>query len=177
MGSNLRRCEEQQSCRPQGPMPSRSLVVSRGSDLAHLDPGVELAGQVAHEIAEVHPLLGVEEHGNAAARGLDLHVHDLHGEGAPARQPLAGLHPLDLPGPPLAPLRHLARGGPTDHPAIGPVALERRHRPLGSPHLPHRAAAARLHHHEVADLQRDVGGQVILGGQRLAQPYAYQISG
>src|SRR5712664_1838282 len=29
IGSNLRRCDEQQSWRPQGPMPSSSLVVSR----------------------------------------------------------------------------------------------------------------------------------------------------
>ena len=29
IGSNFRRCEEQQSCRPQGPMPSITLVVSR----------------------------------------------------------------------------------------------------------------------------------------------------
>ena len=56
------------------------------ADLLHLDARVELVGEIAHEVAEVHPLLGVERHGDAPARRLDGHVHDLDLEAAAPRR-------------------------------------------------------------------------------------------
>src|SRR5215471_4437790 len=100
------------------------------SDLAHLDAGVELMGEVADEIAEVHALLRAEEHGDAAMARIDLHVHDLEPEPAAARAPPAGLGVAQLALAAVVPLRGLGLGRPSDHLAIEPAALELREGPL-----------------------------------------------
>ena len=82
-------------------MPSSSLRGVAGADLAHLDAGAELAGEVPHQVAEVDALLGVEVHGARRARG-HLDVDDLHHQTPAARDPLAG---LDRPLLALAPFR------------------------------------------------------------------------
>ncbi len=58
------------------------------ADLAQLDPGLELPGQLADQVAEVHPLLGREVDRELLAVPLPLGVADLHRE-------VVGAHPLD----------------------------------------------------------------------------------
>src|SRR5213596_1885368 len=89
IGSKRRRYDEQQSWRPHGPMPSMSLVVSRAPTW-RIDPRVELARDVADQLAEVDAVLGVEVDGDTARRRLHLDVHHLHREPSSARQLLAG---------------------------------------------------------------------------------------
>src|SRR5215469_16460930 len=122
-------------------------------DLAHLDAGVELVGEVADEIAEVHALLRAEEHGDAAMAWIDLHVHDLEPEPAPPRAAPAALGMAQLALAPVVPFRDLGLGRPSDHLAIEPAALELREEPLGPAHLAHRRPLARLDDDEVADVQ------------------------
>src|SRR6266508_3079825 len=47
------------------------------ANLAHLDPRVELVGEVADEVAEVDAVLGVEVHGHPALGAVQLDVHHL----------------------------------------------------------------------------------------------------
>src|SRR5207244_3107370 len=77
------------------------------ADLAHLDPRVELAREVADQLAKVDALVGVEIDGHAARRGLHLDVHDLELEPAPARHLLAGADRARLALAALAVLAHL----------------------------------------------------------------------
>src|SRR5262252_9307394 len=123
------------------------------SDLSHLDAGVELVGEVADEIAEVHALLRAEEHGDAAMTRIDLHVHDLEPEPAPPRAAPAALGMAQLALAPVVPFRDLGLGRPSDYLAIEPAALELREEPLGPAHLAHRRPLARLDDDEVADVQ------------------------
>src|SRR2546430_11404315 len=53
-------------------------------------PRVELARDVADQLAEVDAVLGVEVDGDTARRRLHLDVHHLHREPSSARQLLAG---------------------------------------------------------------------------------------
>src|SRR5215813_4374507 len=144
-------------------------------DLPHLDAGVELVGEVADEIAEVHALLRAEEHGDPAMARIDLHVHDLEPEPAAARAPPAGLGVTQLALAALVPLCGLGLGGAADQLAIEPPALELGQRPLGPPHLPDRGALSRLHHDEIADVQLLHVRLVVLGLQRLAQSHSDQV--
>src|SRR3989338_2087629 len=124
IGSKRRRGDEQQSWRPHGAMPSMTLVGSRApgwgislrgggarGDLAHLDPRVELAREVAHELAEVHALLGVERDHHPAHVGGHLDVHDLHREPAAPRQLLGHRDRALLALAALAPVPGLRRRG------------------------------------------------------------------
>src|SRR5882724_1506613 len=148
-----------------------------GADLLHLDPRVELVGEVAHEVAEVHPLLGVERHRDAAARRLDGHVHDLDLEPSAPRQALAGLRSAYLALAPLPPLLGFLGRGRPDHATIEPVLLELGQRTPGASHLAHGGAPARLHHAEVAHVELEVGEEIVLGHQGLAEPDADQVGG
>src|SRR5215471_2785408 len=122
-------------------------------DLSHLDAGMELVGEVADEIAEVHALLRAEEHGDAAMTRIDLHVHDLEPEPAPPRAAPAALGMAQLALAPVVPFRDLGLGRPSNYLAIEPATLELREEPLGPAHLAHRRPLARLDDDEVADVQ------------------------
>src|SRR4030095_580479 len=82
------------------------------ADLLHLDARVELVGEVPHEIAEVHPVLRVERHRDAAAAHLHGHVHDLDAQAPVVGEALARLHAAQLTLPPPAPVLRLAAAGP-----------------------------------------------------------------
>ena len=86
-----------------------------------------------------------------------------------ARLVLAGDDGALLTLPALAPLVAFCLGRRTLDALKRAVALEVRQRPPGTPHLTHRLAALRAHHHEVADVQLEIlGGQVVLGLGHLA---------
>ena len=48
------------------------------ADLPQLDPGPEHAGQVLHQLTEVHPALGGEKEDDLVALKVALHAHQLH---------------------------------------------------------------------------------------------------
>jgi hypothetical protein len=136
---------------------------------------VELVGEVPHEIAEVHALLGAEEDGDPSMTRVDLHVDDLELEPAAPRAPAAGLGVPELALAAIAPLRRLRLGGSPLHRAIEPPPLEFRQGTLGPPHLAHHGALPGLDDHEVADVQVFHGRLVVLRLQRLAEAHADQI--
>src|SRR5215470_3482086 len=145
------------------------------SDLSHLDAGMELVGEVADEIAEVHALLRAEEHGDAAMTRIDLHVHDLEPEPAPPRAAPAALGMAQLALAPVVPFRDLGLGRPSNCLAIEPATLELREEPLGPAHLAHRRPLARLDDDEVADVQIFHVRLVVLGLQGLAHAQADEV--
>ncbi len=95
---------EQQYSRPQRPTPAEPRRLVAHADLAQLDPGAEGRRQVAHQLAEVDPLLGGEVDGELVAVPLPLGVADLH-------QQAVGPHPLDAPSGGRPPPSGAARRG------------------------------------------------------------------
>ena len=61
-----------------------------GADLPHLDARAELAGEIAHEVAEVDAVLGVEVHGHPPLGPVQLDVDHLQRHLPAAGQPLGG---------------------------------------------------------------------------------------
>ena len=56
----------------------QALGLVADADLAQLDPGAELRGQVLHQLAEVHPLLGREVERHAVPVELAFHIRQVH---------------------------------------------------------------------------------------------------
>src|SRR5207244_12462046 len=102
----------------------------------HLDARAELAGEVAHEIAEVHALLGVEVDGGAPGPRRELDVHHLDGEPVVAGLVFAGDDGALLALPALAPLVGFRLGCQAQPARKRPVALEVRQQPPGPPPPP-----------------------------------------
>src|SRR5438067_6768847 len=146
-----------------------------GADLAHLDARAELAREIAHQLAEVDPVLGVEVHGDPAIGAVYLHVDHLDGQGASVGQLLGGSHRALLALPAVAVLTLLDGGGRADHAAIEAIAPEVRQRAPRAAHLAQRRAGRRLHHHDVADGRAHVVHElVVVGRGRIPQPDADQ---
>src|SRR3989449_4691659 len=103
------------------------------ADLAHLDPRVELACDVADQLAEVDAVLGIEVDGDTARRRLHLDVHHLHREPSSARQLLAGDDRPLLALAALAVLAGLRRYRQAHHAAVQAVALGPPGRTAGPP--------------------------------------------
>ena len=107
---------------------------------------------------------------------VHLDVDDLHGEPAAARQALAGRHRA------LLALRR-SRYSPASASVASRTTRRKRRSRLksgsgrGAADLADRGAAARVHQHEVAHVEIGVGGQVVLGEERLAQPHPDQVLG
>src|SRR5438034_802130 len=76
------------------------------ADLSHLDARPELAREIAHQLAEVHALLGAEVDRHPPCGRMDLDVEDLHRNAAAAREALCRRDAALLT---LAPLTILAR--------------------------------------------------------------------
>src|SRR3990167_8794157 len=146
-----------------------------GADLLHLDPRVELVGEVAHEITEVHALLRCEGHPDAAAGGLDGHIHHLHLEPLRASHALSGLDRPPLALSPPAPLAHLEVGGAAEHLAVEAVAPELGQRAPRAAHLAHGVAVSPLDDAEIADVEIRLSREIVLGHRGLAQPHADQV--
>src|SRR5262249_10316885 len=160
---------------PAGTDPVHELGGVAGSDLPHLDAGAELAGEVANELSEIDPLLGIEQDLHAAPGRLDLHVHDLDPEATGLREAPTRLDARDLPGPALAPFRRLVRGRPAHDPPVGPIALELGQRALGAAHLGDRGRPVQIEDDEVAHVEVGLARQAVLRHHGLAQPNADEI--
>ena len=128
-----------------------------GADLPHLDAGAELPGQVPHQLAEVDPGLGREEHGHAPAVARQLDVDDLQREPA-APGPGAGRSRAAASLALAAPrhLRHFFRRRDPEDPRVRPIALELRQVPGGPPDLADGVAARHLDEAVVAHVEREV---------------------
>ena len=135
-----------------------------GPDLPHLDAGVKLAGEIADQFPEIHPLLGVEVHEHAPRTRGDLDVDDLHGQAALAGQPLNGVHGVTLAGGVRAVLAGLALGERPQHTAVQDITLGFRERTAGAPHLADGGLTLRLHQTQVAHVEVEVAPQPVVVG-------------
>src|SRR5256886_15620080 len=101
-------------------------------------PRVELARDVADQLAEVDAVLGVEVDGDTARRRLHLDVHHLHREPSSARQLLAGDDRPLLALAALAVLAGLRRYRQAHHAAVQAAPPGPPGRPAGAPGPPPR---------------------------------------
>jgi hypothetical protein len=145
------------------------------ADLAHLDARVELAGELADELAEVDAILGVEVDGHPPLGAVHLDVDDLQLHAAAMGQALGrgDRALLALPAVAIVPGLRL-RGRAHDAP-IEPVPPEVGQGPTRTPDLAERGAGRRLHEGEVTDGEPHVVHElVVLGRGCGAEPHADQ---
>ena len=133
-----------------------------GADLPQLDPGPELAGQVADQSPEVDPARGAEVHGEGVAAGHVVHRRDLHGQLVGADEPLGrdpALGPAAAAG--LVPLQVFLGGQARAHRQAADVVRD----PLRGPHaFGHFRPGVGRHEHLVAD------GRGVRAGIQVVQP-------
>src|SRR3990172_9247650 len=148
-----------------------------GADLAHLDAGAELAGQIPDQLPEIHAVFRVEQDGHAPAVGLDVHVHHLQVEALLPGTLLAGHDRAPLALASLPPVVGLGGRRLPDHLPEQAVTLGLGERALGAPDLAHGGAGGRLDDAEVPHVEVELLHQVLLGLERLAEPDPDQVLG
>jgi len=105
---------------------AQELGLVADADLAHLDAGLELGGQVLDQGAEIHPAVGgVVEHHLGAVEDV-LHPDELHDELVLLDEPDARLAGALLAGALLAELGDVARVGLAEDAALAVDAGGRR---------------------------------------------------
>src|SRR5262249_42202995 len=133
------------------------------ADLAHLDPRAQLARQVAHQVAEVDSLLGVEVHGRPAGDRVYLDVDHLHQEAATAREALAGRDRALLALAALAIRARLLVGRRAQHARVGPGLLRLRDLALRPADPAQRRFGPRLYQHQVAHVELEIADPIVVG--------------
>src|SRR5439155_4473204 len=156
----VRRAAELAAARPDAVHDLRRVT---RADLAHLDPRPELARQIAHEVAEVDPLLGVEVHGRPARHRVHLDVDHLHHEAAAARDPLAGDDRALFALAALAVRARLLVARQAQDTRVRAILLHLGDLAPGPADFADHALGRRLDEHQVADVELEVADTIIVG--------------
>ena len=155
-----------------------------GADLLHLHLDVEVVGEAAHEVAEVHALLGGVVEDGLGAVALVLHVAQLHVQAHVPHDAAGTEQGVVLQAAGVVPAVDVLLGGLAQHLAqlegvaglLLALHLEA-HQLAGQAHHAHVMTRAGLHHHQVAGHQAQAGRRAVEALAGVLEAHLHGIEG